>query len=292
MPETLQPIQNTIDWLINSHFYNVRAALNNKFVVDPSKVVMKDVLDPLPGGIVRLKPGAYGTDTKNVMTQLPIMDVTRTHLQDLQMMYGMGERTVGVNDQIMGMLNTSGRKTATEIRTSTSFGVNRLKTIAEFFSATGWAPMSQVLLTNTQQYYDEVQKYRIAGDLAMSAGQNFMMVAPENIVGSYDYVPVDGALPVDKFALANMWREMMVQVRQMPDVAMQYDFGRMFEWVAQLAGMKNITQFRVEVMPDPMLIQQMKMGNSIPLGKSRGSRPPSASGVSEPGQVPGMGATG
>lgn len=292
MPETLQPIQNTIDWLINSHFYNVRAALNNKFVVDPSKVVMKDVLDPLPGGIVRLKPGAYGTDTKSVMTQLPIMDVTRTHLQDLQMMYGMGERTVGVNDQIMGMLNTSGRKTATEIRTSTSFGVNRLKTIAEFFSATGWAPMSQVLLTNTQQYYDETQKFRIAGDLAMSAGQNFMMVSPENIIGSFDFVPVDGALPVDKFALANMWREMMVQVRQMPDVAMQYDFGRMFEWVAQLAGMKNITQFRVEVMPDPLLLQQAKMGNAIPMGKPRASRPPSASGVNEPGQVPGMGATG
>ena len=291
MPETLQPIQNTIDWLINSHFFNVRAALNNKYVVDPSRVVMKDVLDPLPGGLVRLKPEAYGTDTRLPMTQLGITDVTQNHLRDLQMMYGMGERTVGVNDQIMGMLNSGGRKTATEIRTSTSFGVNRLKTIAEYFSATGFAPMSQILISNTQQYYDGAQKFRVAGDLAMSAGANFLEVTPESIVGFYDFVPVDGALPMDRFAQANMWRELMTQVRTMPEIALQYDFGRMFEWVAQLAGMKNITQFRVEVAPDAQLLQQAKLGNSIPLGGNRPAKRPGTSGNVEPGQVPGMGAT-
>jgi hypothetical protein len=291
MPKTLEPIQNTIDWLINSHFYNVRAALNNKYVVDPSRVVMKDVLDPLPGGIVRLKPEAYGTDTRLPMTQLSVVDVTQNHLRDLQMMYGMGERTVGVNDQIMGMLNSGGRKTATEIRTSTSFGVNRLKTIAEYFSIIGFAPLAQQLISNTQQYYDGSQKFRIAGDMILNAGQNFMEVTPESIMGFYDFVPVDGALPMDRFAQANLWREMMAQVRQMPEIAMTYDFGRMFEWVAQLAGMKNITQFKVQIMPDEMLIQQARMGNTVPLGGNRPARRPGASGNTEPGQVPGMGAT-
>src|SRR5690606_26811432 len=131
IPQTLEPVQNTIDWLINSHFYNVRAVLNNKLVVDPSRVVMKDVLNPLPGGVVRLKPEAYGSDPKLAISQLTVGDVTQNHLRDLQMMYGVGERTVGVNDQIMGMLATGGRKTATEVRTSTSFGVNRLKTVSE-----------------------------------------------------------------------------------------------------------------------------------------------------------------
>lgn len=289
MPETLKPIQNTIDWLINSHFFNVRAALNNKFVVDPSRLVMKDVLDPLPGGIIRMKPEAYGTDTRTAMTQMQVVDITQNHLRDLQMMYGMGERTVGVNDQIMGMLNSSGRKTATEIRTSTSFGVNRLKTIAEYFSTIGFAPLSQMLLSNTQQYYDGEQKFRVAGDLAMSAGQNFINVTPESILGFYDFVPVDGALPIDRYAQANMWREMMVQVRQMPEIALQYDFGRMFEWVAQLAGMKNITQFRTEVVPDQQLLMQAKMGNTVPLGGGRQQRP--KAGVA-PTQIPGMGPTG
>lgn len=290
VPTTLEPIQNTIDWLVNSHFYNVRAALNNKFVVDPSRVVMKDVLDPLPGGIVRMKPEAYGTDVRTVMNQMQITDVTQNHLRDLQMMYGMGERTIGVNDQIMGMINTGGRKTATEIRTSTSFGVNRLKTIAEYFSVIGFAPLGQQMISNTQQYYDQSLKFRIAGDLMLNAGRNFIDVTPESIVGFYDFVPVDGALPIDRFAQANLWREMMVQVRQIPEVALTYDFGRMFEWVAQLAGLKNITQFKVEVVPDEAMLMQARMGNSVPLGGGRRPRP-GTSGNTEPGQLPGMGAT-
>lgn len=295
--QTLEPVQHTIDWLINSHFYNVRAALNNKFVVDPSRVVMKDVLNPLPGGVIRLKPEAYGSDTKLAMTQMPVADVTQNHLRDLQMMYAMGERTVGVNDQIMGMIAGGGRKTATEIRTSTSFGVNRLKTIAEFFSATGFSQMSQILVSNSQQYYDMTMKFKLAGDLVQSAGMNFIEVTPEAITGFYDFVPVDGALPIDRYAQVNLWRELMAQVRQMPEIALQYDFGRMFEWVAQLAGLKNITQFKVEIMPDPLLIQQAKLGNSIPLAGGRQQRPKgggssnstSMNGIPGPKQVPGMG---
>lgn len=296
MPATLEPIQNTIDWLLNSHFYNVRATLNNKMVVDPSRVVMKDVLNPIPGGVIRMKPEAYGTRAGDAIAQLNVGDVTRSHLADLQMMYGMGERTVGVNDQIMGMLATGGRKTATEVRTSTSFGVNRLKTITEYFSATGFDPLAQQMLQNTQQYYDGEQKFKIAGDLAVSAGRNFMMVNPESIIGFYDFVPVDGSLPIDRYAQANLWKELMMQVRQMPDVAMQYDFARMFEWVAQLAGMKNITQFRVQAVPDEQLLQQLKLGNVTPLGGGRQPKPKGPSGgvpggTTGPSQIPNMGPT-
>ena len=295
MPETLEPIQQTIDWLVNSHFFNVRAALNNKMVVDPSRVVMKDVLDPLPGGIIRLKQEAFGTDTRLAVTQLQITDVTQNNLRDLQMMYGMGERTMGVNDQIMGMLSSGGRKTATEIRTSTSFGVNRLKTTAEYFSAVGFTPLSSMMVSNSQQYYSGEQKFKIAGDLVMSAGQNFLSINPDNIQGHYDFVPVDGALPIDRIAQVSLWRELLAQMQQMPEVQLQYDRARMFEWVAQLAGMKNITQFRVEA--DPMLIAQAKMGNVVPMGgqrppKGRGGAPGSPGPVqpSAGAQIPGMGA--
>lgn len=250
--ETLQPIQQTLDWLLNSHFYNVRAALNNKYVIDPSRVIMKDLLNPLPGGIVRLKPSAYGSDPRLALSQLPITDVTQNHLRDFQMMIGVGERTVGVNDQIMGMLSTGGRKTATEVRTSTSFGVNRLKTVTEYFSVTGFDPLARMLVTNTQQYYDAPMQFRIAGDLLNGAGAQYLMVDPATIAGEFSFVPVDGSLPIDRFAQANLWKELMMQMRSFPELTQTYDMGRIFEWVAQLAGLKNISQFKVQVMPPGM----------------------------------------
>jgi hypothetical protein len=280
-PSVLTDIQNTIDWLLNSHFYNVRAALNNKVVVDPSRVVMKDLLNPLPGGVIRLKPEAYGTDTRLPVSQLQLVDITREHMADLPAMIGIGERTAGVNDQIMGLLATGGRKTATEVRTSTSFGVNRLKTIAEYMSSGAWAPLTQILIQNSQQYYDMEMKLKIAGDLAPGAGQGFMVVDPNVIAGFYDFIPVDGTLPIDRFAQANLWKELLQGVMAMPQIAAQYDLAGIFQWVAQLSGLKNITQFKVQITPDQQFQLAMQQGNSVPIvggrrGRANGRAPPQA----------------
>jgi hypothetical protein len=288
MPEILDPVQNTIDWLVNTHFYNVRASLNDRWVVDPSRVVMKDVLDPLPGKIIRLRPEAYGTDPQLSIRQFPSSNVTQGHImQDLPAMFGLGERAIGVNDQIMGMLNTGGgRKTATEVRTSTSFGINRLKTVAEFASCTGMDPLSRMLVQNSQQYYDLEMKLRIVGDLAMEAGQEFIMVDPESIAGFYEMVPVDGSLPVDKQQLATIWQQMMTQAYQVPQIAMSYDWSRIFSWVAKLAGLRNIDQFKVQVLPDQQLMMMQQAGQSIPLngaGAGGGSIAPKQPSGSAPG---------
>jgi hypothetical protein len=120
IPEIMDGVQNTVDWLINTHFFNVRSSLNNQFIVDPSKLVIKDVQNTGPGFLWRLRPEAYGTDITKMFMQVPVQDVTRSNISDFQTMLGIGERTLGVNDQIMGALSTgSGRKTATEVRTTT-----------------------------------------------------------------------------------------------------------------------------------------------------------------------------
>jgi hypothetical protein len=292
IPEVNHDIQNVIDWLVNSHFYNVRKALNNQVIVDPSRLVMQDVMDPLPGGVWRTKPEAYGQDVRTMMTQVPVVDVTASHLRDTQFMIEMSQRALGINDNIMGLIGSGGggRKTATEVRTSSSFGINRLKTSAEFFSATGWAPLSQRMVQNSQQYFDEQKKLRIVGDLATTMGPSFLDVTPESITGFYDFVPVDGTLPIDRFAQANLWRELLKQMHDFPEVLMQYDVSRIFAWVAQLAGLKNINQFRIQMTPDAQLQAQAQQGNVVPIANPPSG--PDSTGVSEPGQVSGLGTTG
>lgn len=286
MPELLQPIQDTMDWLINSHFYNVRKAVNDQFVADPSRIVMKDVMDPLPGGIIRLKPAAYGTDTRTALTQLNVTDVTRQHINDIETMNQFGQRLSGVNDQIMGQVNVGGRRTATEVRTSTTFGINRLKTLSEYFSAMGFAPMSQKLVQSSQQYFDGDRKFKIVGDLANDSGTRFIDVDPETIMGFFDFVPVDGTLPIDRFAQVNLWRSLMTDAFKIPAVGATYDFARIFSWVGRLAGLKNIDQFKVQVVPDQQLVADAQAGNVVGLRDGNGG-----TGSNEPGQVGGVGPT-
>jgi hypothetical protein len=288
MPEILEPVQNTLDWLLNSHFYNVRKILNGQYVVDPSRVAISDMLDPTPGGVIRAKAAGYGTDMRNAVFQLQTQDVTQAHLKDMQVMQSIGEQAVGINNQIMGQMN-SGRRTATEVRTASTFGISRLKTCAELFSAQGWAPLSQMMVSNTQQFYDGEQQFKIAGDLMQSTAPGFMQVTPDDILGFYDYVVVDGTLPIDRFAQANLWREIMAGLQQQPQLMMQYDMGKLFAWVAQLAGLKNINQFKLQVTPDQVLAAQMQAGNTVPIQQGSSE---DLTKVPEPGQVSGLGTTG
>ena len=288
-PEIMKPIQDTVDWLLNVHFYNVRASVNNQFIIDPSKIVLKDVQNSGPGWVWRLRPEAYGSDLTKIFTQVAVTDITKNNMNDFQAMFGVGERTLGVNDQIMGAMNTGAtRKTATEVRTTTGFGINRQKTIAEYMSASAFAPHSQKLVQTSQQMYDNTQKLRRVGDLALEAGQQFLNVTPENIVGFFDMVPVDGTLPIDRMAQANMWKEILASVRMMPpQIAMGYDWMRIFGWAAQIGGLKNINQFRVQVIPDGMGQQMADAGNVIPMPQRPGlPRPtPVAPGNSASGQA-------
>lgn len=277
MFEIGEPLAQSMDWLANSHFYNVQKALNNEFVVDPTAVVMKDFLDPRPGKMIRLRPAAYGKDVRTVIHQLPQVDYTRTHLQDMRVIEGLMQKVFGINESLLGAVNPSGRKTATEVRSSTTFGINRLKTQAEWFSATGWSRLTQMFVQNNQQLYEAEMQFRIAGNNIV--GDPFVNVSPESISGFYDFVPVDGTLPIDRFAQASLWKEIFAQIRNMPpEVQGGYDWGAVFGWMAKLAGLKNIDMFRkqqlpqVNAQPDEQIQQQVQAGNLVPLSEAQNGR--------------------
>lgn len=297
--DILTPMNETMDWLFNSHFYNVRQILNGQFVIDPSRITMKDFRSPEGGRLIRLKPEAYGTDPRLAVTQLTTVDVTQNHLKDAREMGELIQRVSGVTDNIMGMLASGGRKTATEVRSAANFGMNRLKTQCEYFSAIGWAPHAQRLLMNTQQKYDTEMRFRLAGDL-MDERDPWVQVSPEDIAGFYDFIPVDGTLPVDRYAQVTLWTQLLGQIRQFPQVMQEYDMGRIFAHVAQLAGLKNVKRFKIEVAPDEQLLREAEKGNIIGLGGKEndrrtadraGGNPLDSAGVPGAAQLPGMGPT-
>lgn len=269
MLEQLQPLNDALTWLLNTHFFGVRKALNNQFVYDPSRVQGSSITDPEQGLLIRLKPNAYGQPISNVIQQLQTVDVTKNHVNDSKVLMEYMQRISGVNDIVMGMMQQGGRQTATEVRGASGFSMSRLKTQAEFMSAMGFAPHSEKLLQATQQHLDIERAYRLAGDL-LPGGPEEMIIDPERIAGFYDFIAVDGTMPVDRFAQANLWKEILVQLNAVPQVAQQYDFAKMFAYTAQLAGAKNIQKFRVNLVPDEQLLGQAQAGNVIPLENANG----------------------
>lgn len=295
MYDILQPLNDTFSWLVNTHMHNVRKAINDQLVVDPSRVVMKDLEDPNAGRLIRLKPAAYGQDPRTIVSQLQTVDVTKGHIQDAQMVADWMQRACGVFDNIMGAVNQGGRKTATEVRQSSTMGINRLKTACEYASAMGFTPLAMKALTSTQQHYDEEQYYRITGRQGLSPEKR--LITAEDIAGQYLYVPVDGTLPTDRFAQAMMWKEMLGMFAKVPQLAQGIDMLGIVGFIAQLQGMKNFENFKIKVVPDQMAMNNVQAGNVIPLSEANrggtGTNPDgTAAGLPQAGAVSGVGRAG
>jgi hypothetical protein len=266
MTEIIEPMNDVLNWMFNSHIYNVRKTLNNELLIDPSRFVMKDFKRPGAGRMIRLKPTAYGTDPKTGIHQLNMNDVTRGHLNDIRGLRELMQMIPGINDALMGMMHGGGRKTAAEVRTSSSFGVNRLKMNVEYFAATGFRTYAQTMIQSTQQLYDGEKQFKIAGN--MIGGQKFIEVTPESISGFYDYVPVDGTMPIDRDAQAGLFKELLMGLGKMPpQIVGQWDFGKILEHIMHLQGVRNTDQFKAQmnVMPNQQIQNGAAKGNLVPL---------------------------
>lgn len=271
MLEMIKPLNDTMDWLINTHFYNVRKALNNEWIYDPSVLNQRDVERPGPGKLVRVRPERYGTDIRAAFYQVQTMDVTQGHVRDSQLIIDMMQRLTGVNDAVMGIAGAK-RQTATEVRTSSSFAVNRLKTLCEYISVVGFGPMTAKFIATTQQLYDQQQEFRVRG----ADGRTVVKVTPQLIAGAYDYVPVDGTLPIDRMAQAQMFGNLMQQMMAVPPIAQQTDFMKMFGFMAKnLMNVKNFDSFKIvpQVMPDQQVAGQVQAGNLVPMNPAQQMRP-------------------
>lgn len=282
MLETLQPLNDTMDWLLNTHFYNVRQTLNNQFVYDPSVFYMKDVEAPGPGKLIRVRPEKYGVaDVSKGIYQLPVQPVTGSHIQGLGTIGDLMQRAMGVSDNVMGMLAPGGRKTATEVRSSTSFAANRLKTNCEYFSAMGFAPLTLQLVSLTQQMIMEYGPedplvVRMVGD---NAQELVRAITPDNIAGGYQFSPVDGSLPIDRIAQAQTMTQLFAQAARIPQLVQGLDFMKFFDYIARLQGVRSMDSFRVQaqIIPDGAAQAGAAAGNLVPM--------PAATPASAPPQM-------
>jgi hypothetical protein len=128
-------------------------------------------------------------------------------------------------------------------------------------------PMVRRMVQSTQQMFENEQElqYRLLGDLKALEAQT-RVITPDSIAGFYDYVPVDGTLPVDRYAQAQLWQALLGQIRNFPQILQQYDMAKIFAWIATISGLKNVQQFRITPMDPAVMAAQVQAGNSVPVG--------------------------
>jgi hypothetical protein len=294
MMEVVMPLQDFMDWLFNSHMENTRKALNNEFVVDPQRVYYDDIINPAPFRVIRLRPEYMGTNIQDAIFQLPVQDVTRNHLQDVQMMFDLMQRVSAALDALMGVPSAR-RKTASEATGTFQLAANRLKVLVQLMSTEGFVPWTKLQVALIQQWMTDPQMVKIVGPRQSADTQNLpdgslIEVQPEDILGEFFFPIHDGSMPLDPVRTAETWQQIMTGMSKIPPLMAQYDIGKVFERAVRTVGVRNIEEFKIkaQVMPDGQVQQNVQRGNLVPAGPGG----PAAGGPAGPGGMGGAAALG
>jgi len=277
--EVLRGLQGVLDWLFNSHIANVRKALNDMFVVDPYLININDLKDPEPGKIIRLRRPAWGHGVKDVVQQLSVQDITRLNISDSAFITQWMDRISGADQSMSGALRQGGpeRLTRSEFQGTRGSAVSRLQRVAMILGMQFMQDIGTMFAVHTQQYMTKETFVRISGryeeQLRAQFGPNATRapISPLDMAISYDLIVRDGSVPGGNFSEA--WLQLFQIIGGSPELMQQFDITRIFMYIAQQLGAKNVEDFKrnlnriqLQQMPDEQVQQQLQAGNIIPSG--------------------------
>ncbi len=276
--EVLYGLQHTLDFLFNSHIANVRKAINDMLIVDPYLVNIQDLKDPKPGKLIRLRRPAWGRGVDKVVQQLAVQDITRANISDSTYITQWMDRIVGADQSMAGALRQGGpeRLTSAEFQGTRGSAMSRLQRTAMIIGMQFMQDVGEMFAVHTQQYMSKDTYVKITGKYAETLstilGPNSMAgknVSIYDLIINYDVVARDGSIPGGNFS--NVWPELFKTIGTTPELAQQFDVVRIFMYIAQQLGAKNVEDFR-RVMPqigqktmaDQQVMDQVGKGNMIP----------------------------
>ena len=204
--EILHGLQHTLDWLFNSHIANVKKAVNDMLVVDPYLVNIKDLEDPEPGKLIRLRRPAWGRGVDKVVQQLQVNDITRANISDSAYITGWMDRIAGADQSMGGTLRQGGpeRLTKGEFQGTRQGGIARLQRMAMIIGMQFMQPMANMFAVHTQQYMKKETYVRTIGryqeELERQFGKDARIpVTPYDLSVNYDLIAHDGSIPGGNF---------------------------------------------------------------------------------------------
>lgn len=288
--ELIGPMQDIMDWLLNSHVTNVRKVIQNQLVVDPRFVELSDLKDRNP--IIRLKGTVDGMAITNYVHQLQVTDATQGHIADMGVIQGFSQDATGLSENLVGQY-ASGRRSAREASNVNANAASRVLLPIKGIWQSALLPLGRKLLKNHQCYLDEEQLVAIVGLPAVmkdpAAVGAFLPVDKSSLVGTYDFLVFDDTLPSQRSAMAQSLLQFGEALAQKPMLvfALGYDPALITaEWF-KLTGIRNADRFKLtpERFAQLAALAGLSGGQSpapVPAGPSSGG---GTNGPSQPGPV-------
>ena len=284
--EVIYGLQDVLNFEFNSHISNVKKAINDMLIVDPYLVNINDLKDPRPGALIRLRRPAWGRGVDKVVQQLMVNDITRANMADASYITQIMDRTSGADQSMQGSLRQGGpeRLTKGEFQGTRGSAISRLQHMSMIIGMQFMQDVGTMFAVHTQQYMSQDTFVRIVGRHAETLSRIFGKAGKDqeiiparsanvslyDLSINYDLIVRDGSIPGGNFSEA--WIDMFKTIGTSPELSQQFDVTRIFMYIAQQLGAKNVEDFRQninqlqgQVMPDEQVQRQAQAGNLVPI---------------------------
>jgi hypothetical protein len=271
--ELMYGMQGALDWLFNSHIANVRKAINDMLIVDPSLINMADLADPKPGKLIRMRRAAWGRGVDKAVMQLPVNDITKNHINDAGSIIEYMQRTSAATDSLSGMIRNSGeRVTAEETKSTRTSALSRLTKAAKIASLQAMQDIGYMFAVHTQQLMSKDTYVKAVGSwrdtLLKEYGNESILVSPFDLIIDYDLIVKDGSVPMgDSESWLEVWRVMS----QQPALWQSFDMVRIFKHIARIMGAKDVNEFTLNAGPIPPVDMKINSQETIDKGVQQGN---------------------
>jgi hypothetical protein len=213
--ELLEPLQDEINFLVNSHRMEVRRNIRG------TVIYRKDAVDFRGFNPFRMPPYLptkphYRGGMNDIHTTIEGSRVTGDHLQGLGIFIESAERASGVSS-LMQSIPIQGSRTATEVGSLQQASVSRLQVLAGLMGATGLRDLGEMIAMDNQQYLNENFIAKVAGpdaDIVQGLlqqhgtqffGQNLFEASPVDIIGNFRFPAYNPMYPAHQVLQAESW---------------------------------------------------------------------------------------
>lgn len=264
-------LQEVLNWVFNSHVANVRKAINDMFVVDPSLINMEDMANPEAGKLIRLRRAAWGRGVEGAVKQFGVNDITKNHIAtDAPFVMDLMQKVNASSDAAMGVMKGGERRSAAEFNGTMGSLISRLEHLSSITSMQYLQDIGYLCASHTQQLMEKNVYVRAVGswpeELAKEYGKSGVDIDPYAIVADFDVIFKDGSSGNVDAETLTFWSQMFPQIANDP----RFDGQKIFQHIARLSGAKDVGSFlnrpedQVQVQSDEGIRAEAAAGNLIP----------------------------
>jgi hypothetical protein len=178
------------------------------------------------------------------------------------------------DDPAMGALRSGGpeRLTKGEFQGTMAGAASRLGRIARVIGVQAMQDLGYMFASHVQQLMTQELYVSTTGEWQQTLAQQFgpqakkMKVSPFDLLVDYDVVVRDGSVPGGNFS--DVWVQMFNVLASHPELQQTFDISRIFRYIAQNMGAKNVDEFvriQPQIMPDEQVQRQAQAGNIVPM---------------------------